>query len=75
MAGFPGPACLLGPAGPVHAQGFISPLIGVDSGRCPQITDCTDTRINVGWALGITGNIFGFEEQFAYAPNFRKGTS
>lgn len=65
--------CLIGLAGPAHARGFISPLIGVDFGgdaRCPRITACTDTRINVGVALGVTGQIFGFEEELAYAPHF-----
>lgn len=73
MAGMLGLVCVLGLAGPAHAQGFISPLVGVDFGgdaRCPEITDCTDKRINVGVALGVTGKIFGFEEEFAYARNF-----
>ena len=73
MAALVGLVCLLGLAGPARAQGFISPLIGVDFGgdaRCPRITDCTDKRINVGVALGVTGKIFGFEEEVAYARNF-----
>jgi opacity protein-like surface antigen len=35
-----------------------------------RLTNCDDKRVNWGVALGATGGIFGFEEEFAYAPNF-----
>lgn len=56
-----------------HAEGFISPLIGFNFGgnaSCPAIQGCEDKRMNYGIALGAEGNIFGFEEEFAYAKDF-----
>ena len=56
-----------------RAQGFIAPFIGYNFGgdaSCPEITNCEDKRLNVGAALGVTGNVFGFEEEFAYARDF-----
>jgi opacity protein-like surface antigen len=58
---------------PARAQGFISPLIGFNfagDASCPNITGCEDKRLNAGVALGIAGNILGFEEEFAYAKDF-----
>jgi opacity protein-like surface antigen len=72
-AGLAGLGCTLGLASPVRAQGFISPLIGFDFGgdaSCPDITGCDDRKVNAGVALGVMGNVFGFEEEFAYAPDF-----
>jgi len=65
--------CLAAVAPRAHAEGFISPLIGFDFGgdaACPALQGCQDKRINYGVALGATGNIFGFEEEFAYAQDF-----
>ena len=65
--------CLLGLTSSARAQAFISPLIGVDFGgdaRCPTITNCHARRMNAGVALGVTGTVLGFEEEFAYAKNF-----
>ena len=56
-----------------RAQGFISPFIGYNfSGDsvCPQITGCEETNLNLGVSIGAMGNIFGFEEEFAYARDF-----
>jgi opacity protein-like surface antigen len=56
-----------------RAEGFISPLIGFNFGgdaNCPSIQGCQDKRMNYGVALGATGTIFGFEEEFAYARDF-----
>ena len=56
-----------------RAEGFISPLIGFNFGgdaNCPAIQGCEDKRMNYGVALGSTGSIFGFEEEFAYARDF-----
>src|SRR5436305_6172598 len=61
-------------AAPARADGFLSPFIGFnyggDSTNCEALTSCNDRRVNWGAALGVTGGIFGFEEEFAYAPNF-----
>lgn len=61
-------------ATPAHADGFLSPFLGFnyggDSTNCERLTSCDDKRVNWGVALGSTGGIFGFEEEFAYAPNF-----
>jgi opacity protein-like surface antigen len=61
-------------AAPARADGFLSPLIGFnfggDSTNCEALTSCNDRRVNWGVALGTTGSVFGFEEEFAYAPNF-----
>jgi opacity protein-like surface antigen len=59
-----------------RAQGFISPLIGYDFGsdaRCPTlntVNSCQDKKVNVAVGFGAMGNIFGFEEEVAYAPDF-----
>jgi opacity protein-like surface antigen len=56
-----------------RAQGYISPFIGYDFGgdaNCPKVTNCEDKRLNGGVALGVTGDVFGFEEEFAYAKDF-----
>ena len=61
-------------AAPARADGFFSPFLGFnyggDSTNCEALTRCDDRRLNWGIALGATGGIFGFEEEFAYAPNF-----
>jgi opacity protein-like surface antigen len=66
-------ACLLGVPGRARAEGFISPLIGFNFGgdaACLSIQGCEDKRLNFGLALGAAGNVFGFEEEFAYARDF-----
>ena len=63
----------LGPSTTARAQGFVSPLIGYDFGGdsgCPDISGCTDKKLNAGVTLGTMGNIFGFEEEFALAKDF-----
>jgi len=61
-------------AAPAHADGFLTPFAGFnfggDSTNCASLTSCDDKRVNWGVALGTTKGIFGFEEEFAYAPNF-----
>ena len=55
------------------AEGYISPLLGFNFGgdaACPAVQGCEDKRLNFGVALGATGSIFGFEEEFAYARDF-----
>src|SRR5437763_720902 len=66
-------ACVLGVPASAHAEGFISPLIGFNFGgdaACPAVQGCEDKRLNFGLALGAAGNVFGFEEEFAYARDF-----
>ena len=62
-----------GIAAPARAQGFISPLIGADFGgdaQCPNLTGCQDKKINASVSVGAMGELLGFEEEVAYAPNF-----
>lgn len=66
-------ACLAAVAPSAHAEGFISPLVGFNfagDANCPSVQGCEDKRMNFGVALGAAGNIFGFEEEFAYARDF-----
>src|SRR6266550_2655015 len=66
-------ACLVGLPSRAHAEGFISPLIGFNFGgdaACPQVQGCEDKRLNFGLSLGAAGNVFGFDEEFAYARDF-----
>src|SRR5476651_196769 len=63
----------IGTAAPARAQGFISPLIGLDFGgdaQCPNLTGCQDKKINASVSFGAMGNVLGFEEEVAYAPDF-----
>lgn len=59
---------------PARADGFVTPFLGFNAGgdspNCSTLTNCDDKRVNWGVALGATSGIFGFEEEFAYAPNF-----
>ena len=60
-------------AGNVHAQGFISPIIGYDFGGdagCPNLTGCEDKKLNAGVAFGSIGPFLGVEEELAYAKDF-----
>jgi opacity protein-like surface antigen len=60
-------------AGTARAQGFISPLVGYDFGgdaTCPNLSGCQDKKINYSVSFGALGSAFGFEEEFAYAPDF-----
>jgi hypothetical protein len=64
---------IIGTATQTRAQGFISPLIGYDFGGdagCPNLSNCQDTKINISVSFGAMGNVLGFEEEVAYAPNF-----
>lgn len=59
---------------PARAQGFITPYIGYnyggDSDHCVSLRNCEDRQVNWGVAIGKTGGVMGFEEDFAYAKNF-----
>lgn len=60
-------------AAPARAQGFLSPMIGFDFGgdsHCAEINDCEEKNLNVSVGFGAMGNVFGFEEEFAYAKDF-----
>lgn len=64
---------------PARADGFITPFIGFnfggDSTNCASLTNCNEKRTNWGVSVGSVGKIFGFEADFAYAPNFYGVTS
>ena len=63
----------IGAATPARAQGFVSPLVGMDFGgdaQCPNLTGCQDKKINASVSVGAMGDLLGFEEEIAYAPNF-----
>jgi opacity protein-like surface antigen len=68
--------CTLGVPSLAHAEGFISPFIGLNFGgdaSCPLALlaqGCQDSRLNFGVSLGAAGSVFGFEEEFAYARDF-----
>jgi opacity protein-like surface antigen len=61
-------------AAPARADGFLAPFLGFnyggDSTNCTALTSCDDKRVNWGVGVGTTGGVLGFEEEFAYAPNF-----
>ncbi len=66
---------LLGAAADARAQGFISPMFGVDFGGdsgCPKLTnfDCTEKKTNISVGAGVLGTILGVEAEVAYAPDF-----
>jgi len=66
---------LLLSAAPAHADGFISPSIGVDFGGNAGSTlrgaANNSNKLNVGVAAGwMGGGVFGVEEDFSWAPNF-----
>lgn len=66
-------ACAVGSSTTAHAQSSVSPLIGFNFGgdaSSPEITNCTDKKLNAGVSLGTMGDVFGFEEEFAYAKDF-----
>jgi hypothetical protein len=53
--------------------GYVAPLVGYDFGGdsgCPEITGCEDKNLNYGIAFGTMGNIFGLEQEIAYADDF-----
>ena len=55
------------------AQGFISPMYGVNFGGvsgCPQLNSCTDKQTNLSVGAGLFGTIIGVEAEVAYAPTF-----
>ncbi len=61
---------------PAHAQSFFVPFVGFDfggdAGNCPSIlNDCSVKRTAYGFGVGhLSHGIFGFEEDFSYAPDF-----
>ena len=64
---------LMGTAAQADAQGFVSPMYGVNFGGvsgCPQLNSCTDKQTNLSVAAGLFGRIIGVEAEVAYAPTF-----
>ena len=66
----------LAPASIASAQGYFSPFAGYDygdsAGNCPSFfNDCSERRTSYGIVFGgLSGGIFGFEQDISYAPNF-----
>ncbi len=51
----------------------MSPIVGYNYGGdsgCPNVTGCEDKNLNLGIAIGNYGDLFGLEEEFAYAKDF-----
>jgi len=51
---------------------LVSPMVGYDFGGnagCPRLNACQDNRVNTGVSAGAVGNLFGLEEEMAYAPD------
>lgn len=66
-------AALLVSVRSARADSIIVPFVGFNFGGdsgCPSITNCEDKKLNLGVALAGMGNVFGFEEEFAYARDF-----
>lgn len=64
---------IIGTSTQARAQGFISPLVGLDFGGdsgCADLKNCGDKKLNVGVSFGALGKVFGVEEEIAYAPDF-----
>jgi opacity protein-like surface antigen len=65
---------LIASAAPARADGFITPFVGYgfggDSTTCPSLTTCDEKRLHWGASIGSMGKVVGFEQDFAYAPNF-----
>ena len=63
----------MGTAAQAPAQGFISPMYGVNFGGvsgCPQLNGCTDKQTNLSVGAGVFRTIIGVEAEVAYAPTF-----
>jgi hypothetical protein len=56
---------IMASATPAHADGFLSPFIGVNFGG-----DVTENSTTYGGALGFTGSKVGFEIDFGYTSEF-----
>jgi opacity protein-like surface antigen len=59
-----------------HAQSYVTPFagwdFGGDAGNCPSLLEqCSVKRTAFGVSVGhLWGGVFGFEEDFSYAPDF-----
>jgi len=72
-------AITIGVTSQAHAQVniLVSPMVGSDSGgnagcpplNGPRLNECQEKTINAGVAVGAVGNLYGLEEEMAYAPN------
>jgi len=60
-------------AGPVHADGFVTPYIGFNYGgdsNCASLTNCEDNRKNFGVSVGSKSTVVGFEADIGWAKDF-----
>jgi len=58
-----------------HAQGYFSGFAGYTyggaAGQCASIwSDCPDRRAGYGFAFGGTSGVFGFDQEYAWTPDF-----
>ncbi len=67
---------LLGGATTAGAQTYITPFVGYSFGgdAACQTAVCENNTSNVGVALGRSGSIAGFEQEFAYVRRFFQDT-
>jgi len=67
-------AASLALTGSAHAQGFVSPSIGInvggDQSDCSSFDECQEKRKNYGISIGYLGGLFGFEQEFVHTPDF-----
>ena len=64
---------LIGTAAQARAQGFVSPMYGVNFGGvsgCPQLNSCTNKQTNLSVGAGALGTMVAVEAEVAYAPTF-----
>src|SRR5215831_16209667 len=66
---------LLMSAAPAHADGFVSPSVGVDFGGNAGSTlrgaVNNSNKLNVGAAVGwMSAGVFALQEDFSWSPNF-----
>src|SRR6201999_3208984 len=58
---------------PARADGFISPFIGRNIGTedaCPSLRDCHKDNNAWGVAVGVMGDVIGFEEDINFSNKF-----
>jgi len=67
-------ACLFGGVTSAAAQPYIAPFVGFSFGgdAACQTLGCEENTSNVGVALGRSGTLVGFEQEFAYVRSFWK---
>jgi len=65
-------ALVTGVSTPARAEGTFGLLFGRDFGGtagCPNLSNCSNTNLNVGISFGVMGRVLGFEEEIGLAEN------